>query len=67
MAKSQLLLNKVRSCFKLYGSIYPMESVTLRSFNFFGKSKMAFTCYIASKHHFVTVFTFDHPLYSKAT
>ena len=23
--------------------------------------------HIASKHHFVPVFTFDHPLYSKAT
>ena len=30
-------------------------------------SKMAFLCYIASKHHFVSVVTFDQPLYSKVT
>ena len=29
-------------------------------------SKMAFLCYLASKHHFVPV-TFGQPLYSKAT
>ena len=35
MAKSQLLLNQLRLCFKLHGSIYPMESVKLPSVNYF--------------------------------
>ena len=35
MAKSQLLLNQLRLCFKLHGSIYPMESGKLPSVNYF--------------------------------
>ena len=35
MAKFQLLLNILRLCFKLHGSIYPMESVKLPSVNYF--------------------------------
>ena len=35
MAKSQLLLNQLRLCFKLHGSMYPMESVKLPSVNYF--------------------------------
>ena len=37
MAKSQLLLNILRLCFKLHGSIYPMESVKLPSVNYFSQ------------------------------
>ena len=59
-------------CFKVHGSIDPMESVKYHRFIIFGKSnmatsKMAFLCYIASKHLFVPVVTFDQPLYSQAT
>ena len=72
MAKSQLLLNQLRWCFKLHGSIDPMESVKLPSVNYFWKSKMATSemaclCYIACKHHFVPVVKFYQPLYPKAT
>ena len=35
MAKSQLLLNLLRWCFKLHGSIDPIESVKLPSVNYF--------------------------------
>ncbi len=35
MAQSQLLLNQLRWCFYLHGSIDPMESVKLPSVNYF--------------------------------
>ena len=67
MAKSQLLLNILRLCFKLHGSIYPMESVNYHRLIIFRKSKMATSkmadlCYLASNHHFVPAVTFDQPL-----
>ena len=37
MANFQLLLNQLRLCLKLHGSIYPMESVKLLSVNYFWK------------------------------
>ena len=72
MAKSQLLLNQLKWCFKVHGSIDPIESGKLPSVIIFGKykmatSKMTFLCYFASKYHFVPVVTLDQELCSKAT
>ena len=73
MGQSQLLLNKLRLCSKLHGSIQNQwNQLNYHPLIIFGKSKMAtskmaFLCYLAPRHHFVPVVTFDQPLYSKAT
>ena len=72
MAKSQLLLNQLRWCFKVHSSIDPMESGKLPLVNYFwqiqdGDIQDGVLCYLASMHHFVHVVTFDQQLYPKAT
>ena len=69
MAISQFRLNLERVCFRLYGSINPVESVKLPSDNYLDESKMATSkmavskmasfCFLASKHRFVPAVTFD--------
>ena len=63
MVISQFRLNLERVCVMFYGSINPIESVTLPSVNYpdeskmttskMAVSKMASFCCIASKHRFV--------------
>ena len=72
MAISQFRLNLVRVYVRLYGSVNPIESVTLPSVNYLDESKMATSrmavskmasfCCIASKHRFAPVVAFDHDI-----
>ena len=73
MAKSQLLLNQLRWCFKVHSSIDTMESGKLPLVNYFWEIQDGdiqdgvplLSC--ASMNHFVPVVTFNQQLYSKAT
>ena len=70
MAISQFLLKLEMVCVRFYGSINPIESVTLLLVNYLDESKMAkskmaiskmaFFCCVASKDLFAPAVTFDH-------